>query len=58
MFLRRFHKKKSTIQTEYVDLIKHIILSPMWDGTEAQIRESLPGDLRDETVQWVISGKK
>lgn len=56
MFFRRYFKKlkkENKIQQEYVDAIRTIINSPLWDGTEEQIRQSLPKDLTSETIKYV-----
>lgn len=46
-------KKKVLIQQEYTDLIRVILNSPLWDGSDEQIYQSLPADLNAETVAYV-----
>lgn len=48
----RKQKKKNTIQEEYVDLIKMIVKSPLWDGSDEAIYEALPTDLTAKTVSY------
>lgn len=40
----------SIIQEEYVAVIEVILQSPLWDGTDEQIYQSLPGDLTQATI--------
>ena len=46
----RKRKKPDPIQHEYVELIRYIQNSPLWDGTDEEILRSLPGDLTKETL--------
>ena len=55
MFFHLFgkkRKKEENIQKEYVDLILTIINSPLWDGTDEEIRAALPADLTAETISY------
>lgn len=56
MFFSNFFKKrkeKDSIQQEYVALIQIILNSPLWDGSDEQIYQSLPKDLNSKTIEYV-----
>lgn len=53
-FLKKYTKRKN-IQYEYVDCIKIIMNSPLWDGSNEQIYQSLPNDLNPDTIEYVKS---
>lgn len=38
------------MQNEYIDLLLKIMNSPLWDGSEQQLRGSLPKDLNERTL--------
>lgn len=57
LFLKK-HKKEKNIQYEYIDYIKIIINSPLWDGSDEQIYQSLPKDLNFETIEYVKTFSK
>lgn len=46
-------KKHKIIQYEYIESITKIIKSPLWDGSDEQIYQSLPKDLKPETIEFV-----
>ena len=55
MFFHLFSRKKkkaAPIQQEYVELIRSILNSPLWDGTDDEIYRSLPADLTEETLLY------
>ena len=45
-------QKSAPIQHEYVELIRSILNSPLWDGTDDEIYRSLPADLTEETLLY------
>lgn len=45
-------QKAAPIQQEYVELIRSILNSPLWDGTDDEIYRSLPADLTEETLLY------
>ena len=45
-------QKSASIQQEYVELIRSILNSPLWDGTDDEIYRSLPADLTEETLLY------
>lgn len=51
-------KKNKSYQKEYIDLIQFIVDSPLWNGTDEQIREYLPKDLTIETINHVKNRSK
>lgn len=54
MFFNWFRKKnpREPLQEEYVDLILKIMNSPLWNGSDAQLRDSLPKDLNERTLTY------
>ena len=54
MFFNWFKKKASQepLQDEYIDLLLKIMNSPLWDGSEQQLRNSLPKDLNERTLMY------
>lgn len=55
MFFKFLHKKKTPHiqpQTEYVELLIKIMQSPFWDGSDEQLRQALPRDLTDTTIEY------
>lgn len=54
MFFNWFKKKapKEPLQNEYIDLLLKIMMSPLWDGSEEQLRNSLPKDLNNRTITY------
>lgn len=51
-FLSRF-KTKNEIPCEYIELVQFIMDSPLWDGTDQQILDSLPKDLSPKMLQSI-----
>lgn len=54
MFFNLFKKRapKEPLQDEYVDLLIKMMDSPLWDGSDAQLQSSLPGDLNQATLDY------
>lgn len=50
-------KKQDVIQYEYLEAIHTIMNSPLWDGSDEQIYQSLPKDLNAQTVKYVRNNK-
>lgn len=53
MLFHLFRKIKPNIQDEYIDLVAIIMRSPLWDGSDKQIFDSLPSDLSADTIAYV-----
>lgn len=53
MFFEWLKRKVSPepLQNEYLDLLSKIMNSPLWDGSEQQLRSSLPKDLNERTLE-------
>lgn len=54
MFFNWLKKKapQEPLQNEYIDLLLKIMNSPLWDGSESQLRDSLPKDLNERTLAY------
>lgn len=54
MFFNWFRKKasKEPLQNEYIDLLIKIMNSPLWNGSDQQLRDSLPKDLNERTLMY------
>jgi GNAT superfamily N-acetyltransferase len=60
MFQRFFNKrvdKKDVgiVQQEYIESLTTIMSSPLWDGDVSKIRDYLPADVSNETIQYVYA---
>lgn len=51
--LFKLFRKKEKIQQEYIELITKIIKSPLWDGSDEQIKKHLPADVNERTIAYV-----
>lgn len=51
--LFKLFRKKEKIQQEYIELITKIIKSPLWDGSDEQIKKCLPVDVSERTIAYV-----
>ena len=53
MIFKLFKPKKPTLQKDYINIITPLLSSPLFDGTEDQIRHILPKDLNEETLTYI-----
>lgn len=51
--LFQLFKKGNTVNTKYAELVRFIMESPLWDGSDEQILDSLPKDFSQKDLEYL-----
>lgn len=54
LFTRKKKKPAVVIQQEYLSAISNIMSSPLWNGSPEMIKDHLPKDLNDDTINYAM----